>query len=148
MIEAIHKLPADALEKEITSSFSSLCTTVYHTWSAETIWLQRLELVEHPAWAEADFQGTFTEACAAWEKASRGLIRFATAQNNDAAFQHMCIYYDRQKISHKTAVWEILQHVFNHSTYHRGQLVTMLRQAGAATIPGTDFITYVRATRK
>jgi uncharacterized damage-inducible protein DinB len=34
--------------------------------------------------------------------------------------------------------------VFNHATYHRGQLVTMLRQIGAEKIPATDFAAFVR----
>jgi len=33
---------------------------------------------------------------------------------------------------------EMMQHVVNHSTYHRGQIVTLLRQLGQ-TPPGTDF---------
>jgi uncharacterized damage-inducible protein DinB len=33
----------------------------------------------------------------------------------------------------------------NHGTYHRGQIVTMLRQLGAEPI-ATDFITFVRTT--
>ena len=37
---------------------------------------------------------------------------------------------------------QILQHVVNHSTYHRGQLTTLLRQLGAATSP-TDFLVYI-----
>jgi uncharacterized damage-inducible protein DinB len=37
----------------------------------------------------------------------------------------------------------ILQHVVNHSTYHRGQIATMLRQLGTKAIP-TDLIAYHR----
>jgi uncharacterized damage-inducible protein DinB len=37
-------------------------------------------------------------------------------------------------------------HVFNHGTYHRGQLVTMLRQVGVTEIPQTDYIAFVRTT--
>jgi uncharacterized damage-inducible protein DinB len=36
-----------------------------------------------------------------------------------------------------------MQHLANHSTYHRGQVVTMLRQLGAAA-PSTDLIAYYR----
>ena len=35
----------------------------------------------------------------------------------------------------------MLQHVVNHSTYHRGQIVTLLRQLGAAGV-STDFLLY------
>jgi len=35
----------------------------------------------------------------------------------------------------------MLQHVVNHSTYHRGQVITMLRQLGANAV-STDFLLY------
>jgi uncharacterized damage-inducible protein DinB len=38
----------------------------------------------------------------------------------------------------------MLLHLFNHNTYHRGQLVTMLRQLGMDKIPATDFIVWSR----
>jgi uncharacterized damage-inducible protein DinB len=37
----------------------------------------------------------------------------------------------------------LIQHQINHSTYHRGQVTTMLRQLGAQAI-GTDFVTFLR----
>lgn len=43
----------------------------------------------------------------------------------------------------KLPVNVILMHVFNHATYHRGQLVTMLRQLGVKKIPQTDFMVYM-----
>ena len=39
---------------------------------------------------------------------------------------------------------DILLHLSNHGTYHRGQLVTMLRQVGVEKIPQTDYILYSR----
>ena len=32
----------------------------------------------------------------------------------------------------------------NHGTYHRGQLITMLRQTGVTNLPATDLIVYYR----
>jgi uncharacterized damage-inducible protein DinB len=40
---------------------------------------------------------------------------------------------------HSRLVWQMLRHVVNHSSYHRGQVTTMLRQLGAAA-PTTDQI--------
>lgn len=37
---------------------------------------------------------------------------------------------------------EMMQHVLTHSTYHRGQVVTLLRQLGE-TPPGTDYVTFL-----
>ena len=41
-------------------------------------------------------------------------------------------------------LWQQLYHVLNHSSYHRGQVVTMLRQLRqvGASAPTTDFLVY------
>jgi uncharacterized damage-inducible protein DinB len=144
IIDATLKSGDGAIDKEIVSSFPSLKATVYHTWSAEFIWLQRLQLAEHPVWKESEFDGTYEEACSDWQGVSAALIQFVQKQYDDRALEHMLMYYDRKKSAHKMEVCYVLQHVFNHSTYHRGQMVTMLRHAGVTDIPGTDFITFVR----
>jgi uncharacterized damage-inducible protein DinB len=41
-------------------------------------------------------------------------------------------------------LWQMVAHVVNHATYHRGQVTTMLRQLGAAPAQSTDMITYFR----
>ena len=40
--------------------------------------------------------------------------------------------------------WQMLQHVVNHGSYHRGQVTTMLRQMGAAGPKATDLIAFYR----
>jgi uncharacterized damage-inducible protein DinB len=40
-----------------------------------------------------------------------------------------------------TFAGDLLRHVVNHSTYHRGQAATLLRQVGAVA-PETDFVVY------
>jgi uncharacterized damage-inducible protein DinB len=42
-------------------------------------------------------------------------------------------------------VVDVFLHVLNHGTYHRGQLVNMLRQLGIEKIPQTDFIVWSRS---
>ena len=44
----------------------------------------------------------------------------------------------------KSSFWQMLQHVVNHGSYHRGQVTTMLRQLGAAPAKSTDLITFYR----
>jgi uncharacterized damage-inducible protein DinB len=148
IIESLQKLPEEDIDKEIISSFSSIRKTIYHTWAAENIWLERLQLQEQPVWIEEVFKGSFTEACTEWQKVSEMLSVFISKQFDDKALEHVFQYYDRAKKSHKTRVCDILMHVFNHSTYHRGQIVTMFRQTGITKISGTDFITYVREHRR
>ncbi len=46
------------------------------------------------------------------------------------------------------SVEEIIMHVMNHGTYHRGQLITMLRMVGFTAVESTDFIRYLRMKEK
>ena len=41
-------------------------------------------------------------------------------------------------------IGEMLQHVVNHGTYHRGQVTTMLRQVGAAPPKSAELIVFYR----
>ena len=52
---------------------------------------------------------------------------------------HKTMKGDAQSAPH----WQMLQHVVNHQTYHRGQITTMLRQLGAKAI-STDMIFFYR----
>lgn len=144
IIDILLELDEELVDKEILSSFPSIRSTVYHTWSAEFIWLQRLELTEQPVWMASDFMGSFKEACEDWQKVSQVLASFVDRQYDDKALQHVLQYYDRQKKSNKNPVFKVLLHIFNHATYHRGQLVTMLRQLGVNKIPSTDFIGFIK----
>jgi uncharacterized damage-inducible protein DinB len=144
IIEAMLKLDEELFDKEVVSSFSSIRKTVLHVWGAESIWLQRLELKEQPVWIADSFDGSFTEACNEWQKASEALLQFVEKQFDDRAFEHVFQYYNLKKQSFKNPVYATLLHVCNHGTYHRGQLITMIRQLGATKIPETDFIVFVR----
>jgi uncharacterized damage-inducible protein DinB len=57
---------------------------------------------------------------------------------------HVFAYRNSKKEQFKEPVYQVLMHVFNHATYHRGQMVTMMRQLDVKTIPATDFIVFSR----
>jgi len=145
--DVLLQLDDATLDLALPSSFPSLRRTAYHMWSAEFIWLQRLQLAENPVWIEAVFTGTAAEAFAEWQKTSQQLAAFVERQQDDRAFAHVLQYYNSKKQPFKNPVYGILQHAFNHATYHRGQLVTLLRQAGITKIPATDLIVFIRKGR-
>lgn len=143
IIDVLLGLNDELLDIEICSSFPSLRATVYHTWSAEYIWLQRMQLVENPVWIENGYGGNFKEACTMWQKSSEALAVFAAEIPGEKRLHEVFEYYSiLKKQSFVKPLSTALLHVFNHSTYHRGQLVTMLRQAGVNTIPGTDLVSF------
>jgi uncharacterized damage-inducible protein DinB len=144
--DVLKKLPDEQLDQEMVSSFGSLRKTVYHMWDAESQWYQRLHLVEHTVWPSAGFEGSFEEACNLWQEQSKKFTDWIK-EASPLKLEHVVAYYNTRKQYCKSTVIEILMQVFNHATYHRGQLVTLLRQAGISKIPVTDHITFTRGKK-
>lgn len=142
MIDTISPLPGEMVEKTVASSFSTLQLTLLHMWNAESIWWQRiklLETIESPG-NENDSIQEIASGLVAQSKQWEAWVK----KSAPAAFEHEFIYRNSKKEQFKQPVYQVLLHLFNHGTYHRGQLVTMLRQLQITTIPATDFIVYSR----
>ncbi len=142
LTDRINKLSEEDIKKEITNSFPSLYKTLQHMWLAEEVWWQRLKLTENIVLESAIFDGSFSEMTDILAKQSLQWKNWlASASENQIA--HVFAFV-RNKEQIKMPVYQMLHHVFNHATYHRGQLVTMLNQLGADKIPSTDFSTFCR----
>jgi uncharacterized damage-inducible protein DinB len=71
------------------------------------------------------------------------LLHFAESKDN--TFLRQTYSYRSMKGDPFEDTYEATMfHVVNHSTYHRGQLTTMLRQAGVTALAATDLIHYLR----
>jgi uncharacterized damage-inducible protein DinB len=142
------QLSDEVLDKEMQGSFTSIRKTVYHIWMAEDIWMQRLQLVEAPTSEALIYNGECKLAIQKWLHQSEALQNFVAKQKTDEAFSHEMIYIDLNKNSHKNKVAHIIQHVCNHSSFHRGQLVCYLRAVGVTKIESTDYIHWCRKEMK
>ena len=84
------------------------------------------------------------------EEVSKELVNYSqlwlewVEKSTVVAFEHEFMYRNTKKEQFKQPVFQMLLHLFNHQTYHRGQLITMLRQVGVTKIPATDFIEWCR----
>jgi uncharacterized damage-inducible protein DinB len=146
-IKVLTSLDDGVLDLEIISSFPSIRKTLLHMWGAEDIWLQRFQGAEKPEWKAIGFEGNIQELCDLWARSSKGMLELIEQSDNNGLARRITVI-SMKGDRYEDELGAALQHVFNHSTYHRGQLVTMLRQAGITTIPGTDLIAFVRAESK
>ena len=140
--ETANQLSEEQINKEIISSFPSVYKTVLHLMEVENVWWERLQLVEYTT-LSGWFTGDFDEL----SKKLLGLSQqwHGWIQNtNDVNISHVFAYQNSKKEQFKQPVYEMLLHLFNHQTFHRGQLVTMFRQLGLDKIPATDFIVFSR----
>lgn len=143
LVGCIKKLP-DALQKQtVNSSFPSLCATLQHMLVAESVWFQRIKLLEPVVPPQIDINNDCHEVAAALLQQSKQWHAWIE-QAPLHMFDHEFIYHNTKNEKFKQPVFQVLLHVFNHNTFHRGQLVTMLRQLGVQPIPATDFIEWSR----
>lgn len=140
---AIKNLPEQMHQQEIPSSFNSLQKTLLHMWNAESVWWQRMKLQERITEPVDYFKGNINEVIAGLQHQNRQWKEWVdNAQGHD--FDHVFQYQNSMGEQFKQPLFQMLLHLFNHGTYHRGQVVTMLRQLGVEKIPQTDFIVWSR----
>jgi uncharacterized damage-inducible protein DinB len=135
-------LNQEQLDIEIVSSFKTVRKTLYHIYDAEQIWYERIKQVKQIDWPPSKH---FASDISLLEliKSSENLQYLV----NDLGLEGLkskTHYKDLKGNEFETSNTDIFHHVFNHSTFHRGQVITMLRQLEATEIPSTDFIAYVR----
>ena len=143
LTDAIEQLDPELQNKDVPSSFPSLFKTILHVWDAESIWWQRMKLQERIIRPSDNFNGDFKEL-------SQQLL-YQNKQwydwiNNaqEHMLQHVFLYQNSKREQFKQPLFQMLLHLFNHGTYHRGQLVNIMRQLNVAKIPATDFIIWSR----
>lgn len=141
----LEQLTDEQWSQPVVSSFNSIAETVIHVAGAETVWLDRLRMVpaENQVWLPAVFKGSKKEAVDLWKQSSQNLETFVrdfeeTKLQADLPFKRL--NGDAYIMPH----YQLFAHVFNHSTYHRGQLVTMLRQVGFTGVNPTDIMIFFR----
>lgn len=134
------------LNSELKSSFRTVKLTVLHISDAEQIWTERLNGMSPKYWPSADFIGSGSDAVEMLINNSLKLndtVKLLSPEfiNSEISFN------DMKGNPHNANVYDIIQHAVNHSTFHRGQIVTMLRELGVKSLPSTDYITYTRENK-
>jgi uncharacterized damage-inducible protein DinB len=142
-IDFIEKQPVEIQNQKVENSFPSLCLTLLHMWDAESIWWQRIKLSESIQRPSDTFSGSFSQVSQGLKMQSKQWHDWILG-SHEHMFDHEFIYYTSKKEKYKQPVCQVLLHIFNHATYHRGQLVTMLRQLEVGNIPTTDFAFWSR----
>ena len=143
MTDCISNLSDEQINKEINSSFKSIYATLLHMLDAENIWWQRIKLQEQIDVPSLNFKGSVLELASSLMKQSKQWKEWVDLVT-DAALEHEFIYRNTKKEQFKQPVCEVLLHLFNHQSYHRGQLITMFRQVGLEQVPNTDLIAFLR----
>ncbi len=127
-----------ALEKQKIED-EKMLTLMSHVISALFIWLSRIKgepTEPYPLWK----QYTLPRLIEMNEEITRKWLEFV---EHSESFDRELVYNNYVGDPYKNNVEQIMIHLVNHSTYHRGQVAILLREKGFDPI-NTDFITYDR----
>ena len=146
-MEAAHPLAEEKLRRDVGVSHQSIFGTLLHMAGAEWIWLERWH-GRSPAKAEA--WSTWTpEVCPdlatlneRWSEVVDRRAQFITTIDEDRLAADLPFTLLSGDASSMPLV-DQMQHVVNHATMHRGQIVSMIRQLGIEP-PSTDLIFFLR----
>ena len=139
-IDWLTQLSNEQWEQVIISSFGSIRQTTLHIVSAEKIWVDFWKNTPDPLFLSTTFRGTNEELLAIWRQSSAELKQFIDTYPEEN-YQQPVAFSWRGK-AWRMEFWQTVAHFVNHATYHRGQLVTLLRQAGFSGLSSTDLATY------
>lgn len=142
VLGAAEGLTVEQFTQAMGSSFSSVRDTLGHIWAAEWLWLERLQGRTPAGLPNPKEFGEVASLRTRWAELDKRWLEYAS-RLNDTELQEDVDYKTITYGPSRDPRWQIIQHVVNHGTYHRGQVVTMLRQLGAKGV-GTDLIMFYR----
>ncbi len=142
VLDAVEALTPEQLTKEMGSSYSSVKDTLAHIVGVEWVWLERLQGRSPSAIAPGQEYSDLAALRARWEEIEKNFGEYME-ELTKAELDEVVEYKTMSFGPAKNPRWQMIQHVVNHGSYHRGQVITMLRQLGAKGV-GTDLITYYR----
>ena len=140
-LEAVSALTAEQFRKDLGNSFGSVHGTLTHVFGADKIWLARW-MRGTPSATKPDEVPSLAFLKEKWDEVFAATEAFIASISEDQ-LRNPFTYKDLRGNEYSQPLYHQLQHKGNHSTYHRGQITTMLRQLGAKPI-GTDLITFYR----
>lgn len=142
-VDWLKSKPLDVMAREVPSSFPSLHQTLLHVWSAEKVWLERLRQAPSEPFLFQTFNGTTPDVFDGILKMSEQFNAYVQ-RLSDTDFQETCHFRLLNGTEDDRPRYYMIQHCINHSTYHRGQIVTIARNLELTDPPSTDFMRYIR----
>jgi uncharacterized damage-inducible protein DinB len=143
ILAAVAPLSPEQFTRNLGSSFASIRDTLAHAYAAEYAWYARWHGTSPAALLPADQFPDLETLRRAWTEHEAKMRAFVDGLD-EVAVNRVVEYRFLSGQPAATILWQMVQHVVNHGSYHRGQVTTMLRQLGAAPPRSMDMIEYYR----
>jgi len=142
IFDAVAQLPAEQYFRDLKSSYGGIHGTLAHIVWAEQLWLHRWVGKPNPAVQQGTDLESLADVRARWEAVDAERGTFVTGMTA-ARLEETRLVKPSSGGEYVHTYRQMFRHFINHSSYHRGQIVTLLRQLGVKP-PSTDLILYYR----
>jgi uncharacterized damage-inducible protein DinB len=139
-LKALRAVRPEDLTRDAGISFKSMLGTMAHMLGAQRMWISRFsgsslgrvptieDFPDLPAWIHG------------WEETASAIEAFLAALTDEQLAAPLT-WTTTGGQTYTRPLWQPVVHLVNHTTYHRGQVVSLLRQMGYET-PSTDLVYY------
>lgn len=141
-LEAASKLSSEQFVQPLGSSFGSIRDTLGHIYGGEWLWLERFQGRSPSSLPDTTQFHDIASLRERWNELEVRLLSFVnglTQADLDRVMEYKTLKFG----VYGNPLWQSMQHLVNHGTYHRGQVTTLLRQLGAQPIL-TDLMHFYR----
>ncbi|HJQ18710.1 MAG TPA: DinB family protein [Gemmatimonadaceae bacterium] len=145
LFDAAAALTAADLDAPWGGSFKTGRGLMAHMLGAERIWSDRWQGAQITALTPYPASHAGKEFGAEWRRVRDDQRRFVDGLSAETVRREFTYKNLRGQVK-AYSIADILLHVVNHGTYHRGQLAQLLRDRGHAS-PSTDMLIYFETER-
>jgi uncharacterized damage-inducible protein DinB len=141
ILDAAASLTPEELIRDFGTADKSVLGTMLHIWGGDLVWIERMHgtsLTKRPYDEHATLATLQAEWPRVWER-WQNYVALLTEESAEADI----VYTTFKGLPYRTPVWQIVLHVVNHGTHHRGQAAGFIRTLGK-TPPVLDIIEYYR----
>jgi uncharacterized damage-inducible protein DinB len=145
LLDAAAKLSPEEMQRDFQTATHSVLGTLVHIFAADRVWLGRIQ-GNPPSQFVTDADHDFLLLLQEWPLLHERWRAWAAGLTDETA-QASFSYRDLKGNSWSQTIWQIVFHLVNHGTHHRGQVSGFLRSLGQ-TPPPLDLIAYYRQQPK
>jgi uncharacterized damage-inducible protein DinB len=141
LLDAAAQLTPEDLTRDFKTSDKTVLDTLVHTFAADRAWFHRVQGNPRSTFIDAEDRD-FAGLQQAWPALHQKWADWAAPLTDQQALTVLS-YRDLSGNPHADPIWQIVLHVVNHATHHRGQVSGFIRSMGHIP-PPLDLIAYYR----
>ncbi|WP_313799609.1 DinB family protein [Cytobacillus sp.] len=146
VFEHLKQLPEEVYKEQINSVFSSISDVMVHLYATDITWLETMK--------ESSYEDTVTAVNRRKQEASEGSIEELERLYHSLSEEYYRFFAEQQDSESiiitehprfgrtEFVLADLIHHVVNHGTYHRGNISAMLHQQGERGVP-TDYVYFL-----